>query len=403
MNITHLNKTIPFKLGFIGGSTRSAIGLTHYLASRMDNYFVLEAGCFSRNSNNNNYTAKEWNVDKSRTYDNWQDLLENETRKLDAIVILTPTPDHFTIISKALELGYPVISEKSLATNSHEAETIKSLLEKNKGFLSVTYNYSGYPMLRELKHRIEKGEFGQLLHTQIEMPQEGFIRENQNGSHNLPQEWRQKDLSIPGITLDLGTHCHHLISFLTNGYKPLEAISDQAQYGFLPNVIDDVSALIKYENNFRANVWFSKSSIGHRNGLKVRIYGSKASAEWLQEDSEKLSINYVDGQKTIVDRSSISEVASNHRYNRFKVGHPSGFIEAFSNLYKDIALDLDFYFKNIEQNSRYVFGIEHALEGLYLFEAMQESLKTKSWTSVKNSIHHQESCKPILKHSSSNY
>lgn len=397
MNITPLNKTTPYKLAFIGGSNKSAIGLTHYLASRMDNYFVLEAGCFSRDHIINKDTAKEWNLNPARLYDNWQELLEKEKRKIDAVVILTPTPHHFEIIIKALQLGYPVISEKCVTANSEDAETIKEVLHRKKGFLSVTYNYSGYPMLRELKYRIKKGDLGKLLHTQIEMPQESFIRKNLDGTFPLPQDWRQKDLTLPGITLDLGTHCHHLVAFLTE-LKPIETICDQTHCGSMKNVIDNVTALVRYENNFRANFWYSKSAIGNRNGLKIRIFGSEGSAEWIQEDSEKLFINYVNGQKNMIDRSSISDVASNQRYNRFKVGHPSGFIEAFSNLYRDIAFHLDFYFKHIKDDTGYVFGIEHALEGLYLFEAMQESFQTNKWTNLNNIKSSSEQCTTILNH-----
>ena len=33
-------------------------------------------------------------------------------------------------------------------------------------------------------------------------------------------------------------------------------------------------------------------------------------------------------------------IAYKKRYNRYKSGHPSGFIEAFANLYSDLADDL---------------------------------------------------------------
>src|SRR5690606_41004609 len=60
-----------------------------------------------------------------------------------------------------------------------------------------------------------------LLHVQIEMPQEGFVRLDAKGEKPLPQAWRLKDGFIPTISLDLGVHLHHLMAFLT-GKSPLK-------------------------------------------------------------------------------------------------------------------------------------------------------------------------------------
>lgn len=402
MNITSIKKSVPYKLGFIGGSIKSAIGYTHHIASKMDNRFVLEAGCFCLDSIINIRTAKEWGVDASRLYHSWYEFLDKEQNSLDAIVVLTPTPDHFAVISKALELGYPVICEKAVTTNSADAERLKHLADEHKGFLVITYNYSGYPMLRELKHRVESGELGTLQQIQVEMPQESFLRRNPDDSIPLPQNWRQTDHEISGVSLDLGSHCHHLIQFLTNKV-PQYVVCDQSQYGFLPDVVDDVTAIVRYNDQFRANIWYSKASLGSRNGLKIRLFGSECSAEWIQEQPEQLLLNKATGERMILDRSALSQVASKHRYNRFKVGHPSGFIEAFANLYVDIFDCLDDYFESGRYDSEYVFGIEHALEGLYLFESMQQSMESNAWVSITKQQEQSQECNKKLKNISYAY
>ena len=381
MTVTHIKKTSPLKIGFIGGSIESAIGNTHKIASQMDDVFHLEAGCFSTDAKTNVETARSWNITPSRMYNDWQSLLEHENNALDAVVVLTPTPDHYPIIERALDLQIPVISEKALTTSSDHALAIQKKINEQNGFLAVTYNYSGYPMIRELKHRILRGELGNLLHVQIEMPQEGFLRKNHDYTCNLPQSWRQRDWEIPGISLDLGVHCHHLLSFLT-GYKPISTICDQASNGFVDGVIDDITALVRYEHGFRGQFWFSKSSLGYRNGLRIRIFGTEGSAFWHQENPEILQINKVTGEQSFIDRSSLSHIANNVRYNRFKVGHPSGFIEAFANLYKDIFHSLLNHFKNEPLDNDYVFGVDHAIEGLALLEAMQSSTRTGRWTDL---------------------
>lgn len=99
-------------------------------------------------------TAKKWHVPLTRTYESAMEMLEKERGHLDAVLILTPTPMHKSVVIQALKLGYAVICKKPLATNAHEALKIADLVKKNSSSLAVTYNYTGYPMLRELKHQI---------------------------------------------------------------------------------------------------------------------------------------------------------------------------------------------------------------------------------------------------------
>lgn len=375
----------PLSLGFIGGAIDSAVGYVHFAASMLDNKFSLQAGCFSRKDETNKESAKIYGVSEDRIYSNWQNMIAKEKDKLDAIVVLTPTPAHFDVVKACLESKIPVICEKALATCSEEAQEIKNIRDKNNGFLAVTYNYSGYPMVRELRDLIKKGELGEILHFQAEMPQEGFIRVDAQGNKPKPQTWRLSDSKIPTIHLDLAVHLHELIDYVISE-KPVSVISDQDSDGWFENVVDNVNCLCRYTNNVQGQIWFSKSALGNRNGLKLRIYGSKASAEWLQVNSEELILSFADGHKQILDRASTVNIANEPRYTRFKAGHPAGFIEAFANLYSDIADLLIEYRKTGKMHSQEVFSVELALEGMKMLEAMVESSNSKKWQEVKLEI-----------------
>ena len=373
--------SMPMSLGFIGGSLNSAVGYTHFVSSAMDNKWTLDAGCFSTNAQRNRETAQVYGVAAERVYDVWQDMFGKEKGHLDAIVILTPTPAHFEIVMACLKDGIPVICEKSLVTNSADAKAILDFCSRNNGFLAVTYNYSGYPMVRELRNSIRKGALGKILYFQAEMPQEGYIRVDANGNKPVPQAWRLSDGQVPTIHLDLAVHLHQLIHYLI-GQKPTEVVSDQGSYGWFSEVIDNVTCLCRYSESLKGQIWFSKSALGHRNGLRLRIYGSKASAEWYQACSEELVLSFSDGRREIMDRASSVEVANMQRYNRFKAGHPAGFIEAFANLYTDIADCLHRYKATGQWVSENVFGAELALEGLQMAEAMNKSAHNKTWQVV---------------------
>lgn len=371
----------PLSLGFIGGSLNSAVGYAHFAACLMDNKWTLDAGCFCGDPELNRETARVYGVASDRDYDDWQEMLKIEKGRLDAIVVLTPTPMHHEIVIACLKNGFPVICEKALVTNSRDAEKIIEVRDQNKGFLAVTYNYSGYPMVRELRNAIHKGTLGKIHHFQAEMPQEGFIRVDSNGNKPAPQSWRLADGPVPTIHLDLAVHLHQMIHYLV-GQKPIEVISDQGSHGWFHEIIDNVTCLCRYSEGVQGQIWFSKSALGHRNGLRIRIYGSNASAEWYQASPEELVLAFADGRKEILDRASSVEVTNLRRYNRFKAGHPAGFIEAFANLYSDIADCLCQYRATGKWKSEEVFSADLAAEGLRFLEAMKSSVVSKAWQAV---------------------
>jgi predicted dehydrogenase/acyl carrier protein len=376
----------PLKLAFVGGSIQSAAGYAHFSASAMDRRWQLVAGCFSKDAAVNAQTAEVYGVSNERLYATWQDLLAQEKGRIDAVAILTPTPAHFDMVIAAMQAGIPVICEKALAVSPSEAQKILDVRDAHKAFLAVTYNYTGYPMLRELAKLIADGKLGKLIHFQAEMPQEGFIRLDAKGNKPAPQAWRLSDGDIPTLHLDLAVHLHQIIHYLT-GQTPIELVADQNHYGRVPGVVDNVNCLCRYSEGVQGQIWFSKSALGHRNGLRIRLYGELASAEWEQINPEEIHLSHVNGRREILDRASAVEVTNERRYNRFKSGHPAGFIEAFANLYADIADSVIQYQQHGRWSSSEVFSVELAHDGMHFLDAMVRSAKTRSWQTVSSKAH----------------
>lgn len=374
-------KQEPLNLGFIGGSLNSAVGYAHFVAATMDNKWRVAAGCFSLDADRNLDAGSTYGVASERVYGGLHEMLLAEKGKIDAVVVLTPTPLHLEHVLICLEEGYPVICEKSLATNSAEAAQILAMREAKNGFLALIYNYSGYPMIRELRAMIRSGYLGKILHYHAEMPQEGYIRVDEKGLKPTPQAWRISDATVPTIHLDLAIHLHELLYYLV-GSHPERVVSDQRSYGWFSGVVDDVTCLSHHANDIRGVMWFSKSALGHRNGLRLRLYGAKASAEWSQADPEHLLVSHADGRREILDRAGSVTIANLRRYNRFKAGHPAGFIEALANLYTDIAGCLRQYKVTGTWKSEEVFSAELAVQALQFFEAMVASVNEKCWKPV---------------------
>jgi predicted dehydrogenase len=367
----------------LGGGINSVVGNAHRIALEMDNRFKLVSGCFSQSTDINLASGKRYQIEPNRVYSSLSELIENEQSNIDAIIILTPTPDHKKHIIECCEANMPVICEKSLALSSSECHEISNHIKKNNLFLSTIYNYSGYPMIRELKHMINQGALGSIHQLHIKMPQETYIKIDKTGKTPTPQDWRINKTMPNIISLDLGVHLHHLITFLTEE-SCIELIALEQQYGNFKGIIDNVMCMAHFTSNITCNIWYSKCAIGHQNGLSVRVFGSKASVEWVQENPENLAFFKNSGESLSINRSTNTvSIANQDRYQRFKPGHPSGFIEAFSNHYYDIADSLLFYKLNKQyQTSKYVFNIDEALDGIKVLEAITTSSKEKQWVTI---------------------
>ena len=369
----------PLTLGFVGGGLSSTIGRAHYVASHLDGFWKLDSGFFSRNNLINIKTAKEWNIDEDRTYKSFNKFVYKESAKLDAAVVLTPTPNHYPIICSLIKKKIPVICEKPIVDSVLQAKSLKKLIKKNNSFLSVTYNYTGYPMIRELRQLVFSGRLGKIKQFHFEMPQ-GFF----SSINSKPQKWRLQDKQIPTICLDLGVHLHNLANFIT-GKEPNKVMANFFNNSKYKKLIDNALMWLEYKNGMKGCFWMSKTATGTRNDLRLRIFGEKGSAEWSHNNPEELYLAYNNGVRQIVDRGSKCLVANENRYNRYKVGHPAGFIEAFANLYSDIADNLIKHkYKNNKKN-KYVFDLDHSLRGLELFTSACKSNKSRTWQTINYS------------------
>ncbi|MFM7058909.1 MAG: Gfo/Idh/MocA family protein [Planctomycetota bacterium] len=377
----------PLPLGLIGGSLRSAVGRTHHIAARMDDRWRIVCGSFSRSQQICRETGESLSLTPSAVFTDYRLMLEQFAGRLAAVCVLVPTPLHADVICQVLEAGIPVISEKSLAVSAAEVERIIAARDAAGVKLAVTFNYSGYPAIRELRQMIAEGRLGKLLHVAAEMPQEGFIRwVGRPFQLPQPQAWRLSDGSLPTVSLDLGVHLHHLIGFVT-GERPLSVTASQYSRGHFTEVVDSVHAMARYSGSLSVDLWYGKCFLGSANGLRIRVFGTEGSVEWLQLQPEVLQVSDRCGRVQMLSRNSMdAEVCSQSRYSRFKAGHPDGFFEAFANYYCDLA---DWIQPGSDVDSPDVYdhiaSAETALEGLLFLEAVAESARSGRWVEVERS------------------
>ena len=350
------------KLGVVGGGVNSAVGRAHMSALRMDGRFEIKAACFSKDGTLNQKSQESYLLPNVKLFKNEDELIYNSG--VDVILLLSPTPQHAQQVLKVLGNRMEVISEKALCTSFNEVNQIRDALDKSdKKDLSVTLNYSGYPMVREIAQRIHNKSLGDLLTLRIEMPQETFLR------NSKLQNWRSVDYSIPTITLDLGVHVFHLVRFLLKDEIELLEGHNFSLFKGSELVDRSTSNWISKNSGVVVEMSYSKIDLGQRNGLRLRASGTLGSIEWIQRYPDEFMEYSHTGDSRLIDRGSQLEVASADRYQRFKAGHPTGFIESLANLYSDIHDNL----VNGVENT-FVSGIQEAYEFTKCFDR-----ETKHW------------------------
>jgi predicted dehydrogenase len=306
------------KIGFLGGGVDSIAGKVHMIASQMDKKFEVVGGIFSHIEEKSKQSAKEYKV---KHFNSIKEMADS----VDVITILTPTPNHYKDLKEILKYDVKIIVDKPLVANTTEIDKLK--LDKD---IVITHNYSGYPLVREIKELVKNSILGNIKKIKINMAQESFFKPMKPG---YPQKWRLVDGEIPTIALDLGVHTYHLARFIL-GEKLKPFFCEKNSFSKF-DVIDDCIVLAK-SNDVLMELSFSKISIGNSNPLFIEVYGDKAGVKWSQENFEELALTFANGKKEILTRSYAYFEANKPRYQRMAPGHPSGFIDAFANLYSDI-------------------------------------------------------------------
>lgn len=371
------------KVGFIGGGLDSAIGRAHFGGINIDRKYSLDAGVFSIEKNINSESAHFYGVEATRVYEDISSFIGGEKGRLDAAIVLSPTPLHFEHINSLLDAGIPVITEKSLCTNSQDAQRIAERVHQENKFLTVTFTYTGYPMVREIREMVTKGLLGEVISIHVEMAQESFIRASATGAKPTPQAWRQLDYEIPSVTLDLGSHVVNLLEFIASDQVvKVAALANHA--GEVSDLVDNVRAIGEMGQGTPISLLWNKVTLGKRNGLALSINGSKGALSWIQEEPELLRFAGKDGALSIIDRShSMITLASESRYQRFKVGHPAGYIEAFANLYLDIADDLATHKTGKKSENPFTHSAANSAHGLRVLEAIHQSAAHTEWVEIR--------------------
>jgi predicted dehydrogenase len=370
------------RLGMVGGGEGAFIGAVHRLAARIDDHYTLVAGALSSTPERAQRSGALLKLE--RIYTDFASMAQAESQRpdgIEAVAIVTPNHMHAVAAIAFLKAGIHVICDKPLTTSLKEGIELKDAAEKSGLIFAVTHNYTGHPMVRQAREMIAAGELGAIRVVQVEYAQD-WLTERVEQTGQKQAEWRTDPLrsGAGGCIGDIGTHAYNLADFIVN-IPVTELAAELTTFVEGRKLDDNVSVALRYANGARGNLWASQVAPGNENGLRIRVFGAKGGLEWLQINPNYLYWSPFGKPTQIISRGGAGAGAAAARVTRIPPGHPEGYLEAFANIYSEVARAIDAARHKQPVPAEVIFpSIVDGVKGLAFIEAaIQSSLANGQW------------------------
>jgi predicted dehydrogenase len=213
----------------------------------------------------------------------FNDLLADA--ELQAVVVATTAPTHFSLCRQALLAGKDVYVEKPFVLKVQEAEELIALAERQQRILMVGHLLEYHPVVNRLKDMIRNGELGQVYYIYTQRLNLGTVRGDENALWNFAPH-------------DISSILYML------GQNPTD-VSARGQCYLQRGIEDVVFVSLNFDNRAMAHIhvsWLDPHKI-----RKMTIVGSRKMAVFDDlEASEKLRI-YDKGAQVNTDYDSFAE------------------------------------------------------------------------------------------------
>ncbi len=374
--------------GMVGGGPGAFIGDVHRKAINLDGLATIAAGCFSRTREKTLETGFALGIDEDRLYSTYEEMAEIESGREDCIdfaVVVTPNAAHYGAVKALLSAGIPVVCDKPFTFTNEEAQELTALAKEKNLLLALTYTYTGYPAVKHARQLVASGEIGDIRFVNAEYPQEWLATPAEMSGDNRQASWRSDPAQSgkANCTGDIGSHVENLVSYITGlRISKLSARLDRIVEG--RKLDDNSTIMVEYDGGAKGLYWASQIAIGYDNALRIRVFGSKGTIQWSQEDPNYLSVTKLDTPTMRLSRGRDGFTPHAQGYSRIPAGHPEGYFEAFANIYKTYinALAKQKGNEKLTQEDLDFPTAEMGLDGVRFINAcVESSQKDSAWVS----------------------
>jgi len=179
-------------------------------------------------------------------------------KKVDAVVVVTPTDTHYNVVKDCLVAGKHVMVEKPIASTSKQSEALVSLAESKNLILSVGYLYRFNNAVRRTKEFFN--EIGEIQ----------YITARYIHSTKPPR----KD---SGVIMNLGIHVIDILNFIT--CRAPDGVYAKKK-NLLSEIFEDSASIILDYKDFFATIELSC------------IHPEKRRDMWIIAEKEKVYVDY---------------------------------------------------------------------------------------------------------------
>lgn len=329
-------------------------------------------------------------------YGDYKELLKK--KDIQSVHICSPNYLHYQMAKEALEAGKHTICEKPLAISAAEAEELVELAEKKGLANAVNFNIRYYPLSRQIRMMVEKGDVGDILAVQGSYLQDWlFYQTDYNWRLEPGQSGKSRAIA------DIGSHWMDLIEYITGlkiqelcadfatfhkiRKKPLKPVETYAGKVLKPEDYEDMpidtedyaTVLLKFDNDARGVMTVNQVAAGRKNRLFFELNGSKKSISWESEAPNQIWIGRRDGNNEIMMRDPSLVYPETMELIGYPGGHNEGFPDTFKQIFKEVYA----YISNGQTGQVRFPTFKDGLREIVLCESIMESNKTRSWIKVK--------------------
>ena len=247
------------KAGLIG---IGKMGLSHYSILGAHPRVQIEAICDGASY----LTATLHKYNGVATFKSYQKMLDE--KRLDCVVIATPTATHLEAAKAAMERGVSVFVEKPLCLDPNESKLLSDLA-KAKGLVNqVGYHNRFIGTFREARRLIASGAIGEVYHIGGSAFGQVVVRPKSGGT------WRSRKSEGGGCLHDYASHVVDLMNFMVG--PPDAVLGARMRSVFSKDVEDAVYAIFSYPNGMSGQLetnWSDETS--RKMSTSIVAYGTR--------------------------------------------------------------------------------------------------------------------------------
>ncbi|SIS75533.1 Predicted dehydrogenase [Roseivivax lentus] len=325
--------------GMIGGGEGSQIGPAHRLGAQADGNFSFEAAALDVDPEKGRAYAQSLGIAPDRAYGNWQEMLAGEKDRpdrIDLVTVATPNATHFEITKAFLDAGFHVLCEKPMTMTVEEGEEIVRLAESTGRICAVNYCYSAYPMVRQMRAMVAKGEIGAVRCVVANFSHGHHAAGDDDANPRVRWRYDPAQAGVSGQMADCGIHALHLASFIL-GDEVRSLSADFASTVSARVLEDDAMVNFRTEKGTVGRLWTSTIALGRMHGLDIQVFGETGGLRWASEQPNQAYYQRLGGRVEIMEKAESGLHTDAARLCRVAIAHPEGFPLAVANIYVDLA------------------------------------------------------------------